>query len=117
MNEDKLTSVASQQGKFSSTTSRGRDDLPDTETSQQPRRESLLNLRKIEHLVVLMMENHSFDSMLGYLTLEKRRNDVDGLSTGMFNEFDGDRFGPVHLEETTFRPGPLHADVDVAEQI
>jgi len=32
---------------------------------------TLDNLKKIEHIVVLMMENRSFDHVLGYLTLEK----------------------------------------------
>ena len=31
------------------------------------------NLNKIEHIVVLMMENRSFDHMLGYLNLENGR--------------------------------------------
>ena len=35
------------------------------------------NLRKIEHFVVLMLENRSFDQMLGYLQFEG--HDVDGL--------------------------------------
>lgn len=34
---------------------------------------------KIEHIVVLMLENRSFDHMLGYLTSKKGRTDVDGL--------------------------------------
>ncbi|MFH2052557.1 MAG: alkaline phosphatase family protein [bacterium] len=35
--------------------------------------------QKIEHIVVLMLENRSFDHMLGYLTSKKGRTDVDGL--------------------------------------
>jgi len=31
------------------------------------------NLRKIDHVVVLMMENRSFDHMLGFLTIEQGR--------------------------------------------
>ncbi|MEH6374141.1 alkaline phosphatase family protein [Streptomyces sp. KLMMK] len=43
------------------------------------------NLAKIDHIVVLMMENRSFDHMLGYLSLPVRRggsgrHDVDGLT-------------------------------------
>jgi len=42
-------------------------------------------LEKIEHIVVLMLENRSFDHMLGYLSLPpaqggKGRQDVDGLT-------------------------------------
>jgi phospholipase C len=29
------------------------------------------NLRKIDHIVVLMMENRSFDHLLGFLTIEQ----------------------------------------------
>jgi phospholipase C len=32
------------------------------------------------------MENRSFDHMLGYLKLEARRDDVDGLTPNMSNE-------------------------------
>ena len=31
------------------------------------------NLEKIDHIVVLMMENRSFDHMLGFLTIESGR--------------------------------------------
>ena len=36
-------------------------------------------LDRIEHIVVLMMENRSFDHMLGYLHLTGRRPELDGL--------------------------------------
>jgi len=45
------------------------------------------NLRKIEHIVVLMLENRSFDHMLGYLSLEGARPDVDGLKPSMANSY------------------------------
>ncbi|PZX47776.1 phospholipase C [Algoriphagus chordae] len=35
--------------------------------------------KQIEHIVVLTLENRSFDHMLGYLTQKKNRTDVDGL--------------------------------------
>lgn len=43
------------------------------------------NLSKIDHIVVMMLENRSFDHMLGYLSLPAGRNgrgrsDVDGLT-------------------------------------
>ena len=41
--------------------------------------------RRIDHIVVLMMENRSFDHMLGYLSLEKSRGDIDGLSGPLEN--------------------------------
>jgi phospholipase C len=37
------------------------------------------NLHKVSHIVVLMLENRSFDHMLGYLSLEGGRDDIDGL--------------------------------------
>ncbi|HEV2874814.1 MAG TPA: alkaline phosphatase family protein [Thermoleophilaceae bacterium] len=37
------------------------------------------NLAKVKHLVVLMMENRSFDHMLGYLKADGVLADVDGL--------------------------------------
>ena len=37
------------------------------------------NVSKIDHIVVLMMENRSFDTMLGYLSKEGGRTDVEGL--------------------------------------
>jgi phospholipase C len=40
-------------------------------------------LANIDHIVVLMSENRSFDHMLGYLSLEGGRTDVDGLEAGM----------------------------------
>ena len=49
--------------------------------------EALARLLQVKHLVVVMMENRSFDHMLGYLKIEGMP-DVDGL-TG--NEFNVDR--------------------------
>ena len=37
-------------------------------------------LAKIDHIVVLMMENRSFDQVLGYLSRELGRTDVNGLN-------------------------------------
>ena len=39
-------------------------------------------LARIDHIVVLMMENRSFDHMLGYLSLEGGRTEIDGLRSG-----------------------------------
>ena len=39
----------------------------------------------IDTVVVLMMENRSFDHVFGSLSLEEGRTDVDGLRPGMFN--------------------------------
>ena len=40
-------------------------------------------LERIEHIVVLMLENRSSDHMLGYVRLEAGREDIDGLQPGM----------------------------------
>jgi phospholipase C len=37
----------------------------------------MANLQKIDHIVVLMLENRSFDHMRGYLSLEGARDDID----------------------------------------
>ena len=44
---------------------------------------ALKNLDKIDHIVVLMMENRSFDHMLGYLKLEGGMAEVEGLQAEM----------------------------------
>lgn len=88
----------------------------------------LERLAGVEHVVVLMMENRSFDHMLGYLTRDGMP-EVDGL-TGEERNFDGDgtpypihRLGP---DQTAFhRPGepldksldPCHSKSCVQEQI
>jgi len=52
-------------------------------------------LRGLRHIVVVMMENRSFDHMLGYLWLEGM-TEVDGLRGDEFNlDVDGNRIG-VH---------------------
>ena len=44
-------------------------------------------LDQVEHIVVLMMENRSYDHMLGYLSLSGRRPELDGLQPGMANVY------------------------------
>lgn len=63
------------------------------------------NRDKIEHIVVLMMENRSFDHILGYLSLEGR-TDVNGLKTGMSNTFKGKTYPINHL-----KTGPMPGDL------
>jgi phospholipase C len=67
------------------------------------------NLRKIEHIVVLMMENRSFDHMLGYLSLEAGRGDVDGLRAEYANEHEGHRYPVHHLGTTAIADDPDHS--------
>jgi phospholipase C len=53
---------------------------PPATTSVKPLDGGLERLSSVKHIVVLMMENRSFDQMLGFL--EKEGLDVDGLGPG-----------------------------------
>jgi phospholipase C len=89
---------------------------------------ALAALGEIKHIVVLMMENRSFDQMLGYLT-RAGMPEVDGL-TG--DETNPDASGTEHAvfewgaEETSFHPlqdpsgkilDPCHSKNCVAAQL
>jgi phospholipase C len=77
-------------------------------------------LERIEHIVVLMLENRSFDHMLGYLSLESGRGDIDGLRAGMANEHEGQRYPIHHLRATYFpdeRWDPEHTAAATDRQI
>jgi len=37
-------------------------------------------IEKIDHVIVLMLENRLFDHILGYLLLEKNRKGINGLT-------------------------------------
>lgn len=73
-------------------------------------------LANIDHIIVLTMENRSFDHMLGYLSLpyEKggmNRTDVDGLKGGEFNLCNGRTIKPFRFPygDTIFSPGPSNS--------
>lgn len=79
------------------------------------------NLANIEHIVVLTMENRSFDSMLGYLSLPldkggMGREDVDGLNVdadgqvSTSNLFNGTVYRSFAFapQDTVFGPDPPH---------
>jgi phospholipase C len=77
-------------------------------------------LRRVEHIVVLMLENRSFDHMLGYLPLEGGRDDVDGLRPEMANEHGGRRYPVHHLAARYFpdeRWDPEHTAAATDRQI
>ena len=66
-------------------------------------------LQRIEHIVVLMLENCSFDHMLGYLRLEGNREDIEGLSPEMKNTVNGQphpvhRLGKTHVPNGQWDP-------------
>ncbi|MEA2299690.1 MAG: phospholipase [Solirubrobacteraceae bacterium] len=78
------------------------------------------NLHKIDHIVVVMLENRSFDHMLGYLSVEGGRPDVDGLAAGMANQHAGHTYPVHHLPAGAFATGALgpdHSGAGVARQV
>ena len=82
------------------------------------------NLSNIKHIVVLTMENRSFDHMLGYLSLPPDaggmgRTDVDGLKGGEFNFYNGTNYKsfPLPPGDTAFSPDLSHSYGPVFHQI
>jgi phospholipase C len=74
-------------------------------------------LHKIDHIVVLMLENRSFDHLLGYLSLDGRRPDIDGLRPDLANSFEGREHRVHHLTGTALQVDPAHSSTAVDEQI
>jgi phospholipase C len=79
-------------------------------------------LANIDHIVVLTMENRSFDHMLGYLSLPREqggasRSDVDGLKGNESNVYQGKTFPTFPLTETLFAPDPPHGYEPVHQAI
>jgi len=77
----------------------------------------MANLEKVDHIVVLMLENRSFDHMLGYLSLEGARSDVDGLRPEFANEHEGRSYPVHHLGSTAIPDDPDHSASSVDLQI
>jgi phospholipase C len=77
----------------------------------------MANLEKVDHVVVLMMENRSFDHMLGYLSLTGGRADIDGLRPGLVNDYQGRSYPAHHLETTRVDVDPDHSASSVDVQI
>jgi phospholipase C len=76
------------------------------------------DLGKIDHIVAVMMENRSFDHILGYLTKEGGRTDVDGLIGNETNNDDNGASWTVYpLTETFFATDPGHSWDDVSQQL
>lgn len=75
----------------------------------------------IEHVVVLMLENRSFDHMLGYLALEGGIEGIDGLTREMGNPRPNGEFARVApmadrlIYERVLDPG--HGREDAAKQL
>ncbi len=73
-------------------------------------------LEKIDHIVVLMLENRSFDHLLWYLSLEGGRGDIDGLREEFANDHNGRRY-PVHHLGTAIPDDPDHSARSVDLQV
>src|SRR5690349_6899969 len=66
------------------------------------------NVEKVDHIVVLMLENRSFDHILGYLSLGGGRGDIDGLRAQLSNEYDGRAYPVHHLDTSAIADDPDH---------
>ena len=66
-----------------------------------------------------MLENRSFDHMLGYLSLEGGRDDIDGLRAGIANDYGGRSYPIHHLDRTAFEAveDPDHSGEATSVQI
>src|SRR5215469_3412447 len=76
-----------------------------------------VNLEKVDHVVVVMLENRSFDHMLGYLSLSGRRPEIDGLRPGLANEYQGRAYPVHHLAATAVQMDPDHSSRAIDRQI
>jgi phospholipase C len=79
--------------------------------------DAAVNLEKVDHIVLLMLENRSFDHMLGYLSLGGKRPDIDGLRTDFMNEYEGITYPIHHLDTTAVDLDPDHSATGVDQQI
>lgn len=102
------------------------DDEHDPLPTLDPQAADPTLANKVDNIVVLMLENRSFDHMLGYLQRDKGRDDIDGLkkpdargNTGQWNIFGNEEYQPFRLSETQVPvdADPCHSTACVAEQI
>lgn len=80
----------------------------------------MFDLNKIETVIIVMMENRSFDHLLGYLRLPPfNRKDIDGLRPGMSNVSSGVKYPVFRWADPNGRlPGdPPHEREDIAIQL
>ncbi len=75
------------------------------------------NLEKVEQVVVVMLENRSFDHMLGYLSLSGGRPEIDGLRPGLANDYQGRTYPVHHLEATALGMDPDHSAGAIDTQV
>jgi phospholipase C len=75
------------------------------------------NLEKVDHVVVLMLENRSFDHLLGYLSLMGGRPEIDGLRPGLVNQDQGRTYPVHHLAGTALEMDPDHSASAIDQQV
>ena len=75
------------------------------------------NLAKVDHVVVMMLENRSFDHMLGYLSLTGSRPDIDGLRPGFANQYQGRDYPVHHLGTTALEMDPDRSSAAIDQQV
>src|SRR5438105_4076455 len=84
------------------------------------------SLDLIKTIVVVMMENRSFDHMLGYLRLTKGWENVDGVKPGdpdwiqrTTNIYNGKAYPPFHQTDPFHKmpADPPHEYTDIARQM
>jgi phospholipase C len=81
------------------------------------------DLGKVDHIVVVVMENRSFDHMLGFLSRDNGRTDVEGLkqetngTRTQFNYYNGRFFYPEKLVTTRIVGSPDHSHEAVKGQM
>jgi phospholipase C len=76
-------------------------------------------LEQIEHIFILMMENRSFDHMLGYLDLEGHpvMGIADARRAKYANLLNGKRYAPAPRTDPTVPVDPLHERTDIRRQM
>jgi phospholipase C len=77
------------------------------------------NMERVKHIVVLMMENRSFDHMLGYLQLLDDQNEITGPRDAPPITYDNEEHRPVYLSKTAFPKSmdPPHGKKAIRAQI
>jgi len=85
----------------------------------------MADLSQIETIIVVLMENRSFDHMLGYLShpqygnrpkVEGQRSDAGWLSK-FTNEHNGERQAPFHTDRLDLNGDPPHERLNVRDQL
>jgi phospholipase C len=81
--------------------------------------EARANLQRVKHIVVLMMENRSFDHMLGYLDLIDGQDEVRGLSHAKAITYEGRAYMPQYLLGSAFPKSmdPPHGQREIHRQL